>query len=229
MTESEALTPDQGPTMAQKTPISIDIFSDVICPWCFIGKRRLEQAAALHGGVEIKINWRAFLLNPAMRREGMDRQAYIQAKFGQAGASFYERIAGVGKDVGIDFNFAAIQRTPDSRPAHSLVLSAQGAAQDADADAVKQALLDAYFIEGLDIGDDAVLQEIADQYQVPYPADDAVFAQIEQDLVEASRLNIQGVPYFIVAQEWAISGAHPPETFQPLFDAAIAKTAAETS
>ena len=213
--------------MAEKTPILIDIFSDVICPWCFIGKRRLEQAAALHGGVEIKINWRAFLLNPAMRREGMDRQAYIQAKFGQAGASFYERIAGVGKDVGIDFNFAAIQRTPDSRPAHGLVLSAQSV--NGDADAVKQALLDAYFIEGRDIGDDAVLQEIADKFDVPYPADDTIMAQIERDLVEASRLNIQGVPYFIIAQEWAISGAHPPETFQPLFDAAIAKASAEAS
>ena len=216
--------------MTQKPPISIDIFSDVICPWCFIGKRRLEQAAALHGGVEITINWRAFLLNPAMRREGMDRQAYIQAKFGQAGASFYERIAGVGKDVGIDFNFAAIQRTPDSRPAHGLVLSAQNKSQGANAaDAVKQALLDAYFIEGRDIGDDAVLQEIADKFDVPYPADDAIMAQIERDLVEASRLNIQGVPYFIVAQEWAISGAHPPETFQPLFDAAIAKASAKAS
>ena len=213
--------------MAEKTPILIDIFSDVICPWCFIGKRRLEQAAALHGGVEIKINWRVFLLNPAMRREGMDRQAYIQAKFGQAGASFYERIAGVGKDVGIDFNFAAIQRTPDSRPAHGLVLSAQDG--HGDANAVKQALLDAYFIEGRDIGDDAVLQEIADKFDVSYPADDAIMAQIERDLVEASRLNIQGVPYFIVAQEWAISGAHPPETFQPLFDAAIAKASAEAS
>ena len=190
--------------MTEKTPISIDIFSDVICPWCFIGKRRLEQAAAMHGGVEIKINWRAFLLNPAMRREGMDRQAYIQAKFGQAGASFYEQIAGVGKDVGIDFNFAAIQRTPDSRPAHGLVLSAQDS--HGDANAVKQALLDAYFIEGRDIGDDAVLQKIADRFDVPYPANDAIMAQIERDLIEASRLNIQGVPYFIVAQEWAISG-----------------------
>ena len=213
--------------MTAKTPISIDIFSDVICPWCFIGKRRLEQAAALHGGVELKINWRAFLLNPAMRREGMDRQAYIQAKFGQAGASFYERIAGVGKDVGIDFNFAAIQRTPDSRPAHSLVLAAANDATGNKADDVKQTLLNAYFIEGRDIGDDAVLKEIADQFQITYPTDDVIMAQIERDLVEASRLNIQGVPYFIVSQEWAISGAHPPETFMPLFDAAIAKTAAQ--
>ena len=219
--------------MPQKPVIKIDIFSDVICPWCYIGKKRLEQAVEMHGGVELDINWRAFLLNPAMRRDGMDRQAYIQAKFGQAGASFYERIAGVGKDVGIDFNFAAIQKTPDSRPALSLVLSAshnfnqdgsiENTAHKDKANQVKQALFKAYFIEGRDIGDDAVLHDIAQTYDLPYPAHDEIFAKIERDLIEASRLNIQGVPYFIIQGEWAISGAHPPETFQPLFDAALAK------
>ena len=106
------------------TPIHIDIFSDVICPWCYIGQRRLEIAAEMHGNVSLNIQWRAFLLNPAMRREGMDRQAYINAKFGAAGASFYDRIADVGKEVGIDFNFAGIKRTPDSRPAQALLKSA---------------------------------------------------------------------------------------------------------
>jgi predicted DsbA family dithiol-disulfide isomerase len=204
--------------MSLKTRISIDIFSDIICPWCFIGKRRLELAIAQHRGVEVNITWRAFLLNPAMRREGMDRQAYIDAKFGQAGASFYERIAGTGKEVGINFNFAAITKTPDSRPAHSLVLSA-----GRQADAVKQALFDAYFLQGRDIGDDDVLQDIADQFGLTHPADQTVLDQINRDLAEANRLNIQGVPFFIIAGEWAISGAHPPETFMPLFDAAIAK------
>ena len=204
--------------MSLKTRISIDIFSDIICPWCFIGKRRLELAITQHGGVEVDITWRAFLLNPAMRREGMDRQAYIDAKFGQAGASFYERIAGTGKEVGINFDFAAITKTPDSRPSHSLVLSA-----GRQSDAVKQALFDAYFLQGRDIGDDDVLQDIADQFGLAYPADQTVFDQINRDLAEANRLNIQGVPFFIIAGEWAISGAHPPETFMPLFDAAIAK------
>jgi predicted DsbA family dithiol-disulfide isomerase len=153
-----------------------------------------------------------------MRRQGMDRQAYIDAKFGQAGASFYERISGVGKQVGIDFDFAAITKTPDSRPAHSLVLSANHRA-----DAVKQALFDAYFLQGRDIGDDQVLKEIADTFGLDYPANQTVFDQIDRDLSEANRLNIQGVPFFIIAGEWALSGAHPPETFMPLFDAAIAK------
>lgn len=210
--------------MSSKTRISIDIFSDIICPWCFIGKKRLQQAIEMHGGIDVDITWRAFLLNPAMRREGMDRQAYIQAKFGQAGTSFYERIASVGKEVGIDFDFAAIKKTPDSRPAHSLVLSA-----GQHADAIKQDLLDAYFLNGVDIGDDAVLNAIAEKYGLKYPADRVYLDQIDADLAEASRLNIQGVPFFIISNEWALSGAHPPETFMPLFDAAIAKKQGDTA
>ncbi len=200
------------------TPIRIDIFSDVICPWCYIGKRRLEIAAEMHGNVSLDIQWRAFLLNPAMRREGMDRQAYINAKFGSAGASFYDRIASVGEEVGINFNFAGITRTPDSRPAQALLKAA-----GPQAHALKQDMFDAYFINGEDIGDDAVLAKLAQQYNLAYPIDALHFTAVEHDLMEASRLNVQGVPFIIVAGEWAISGAHSPEAFQPLFDAALAK------
>ena len=202
------------------TPIHIDIFSDVICPWCYIGQRRLEIAAEMHGNVSLNIQWRAFLLNPAMRREGMDRQAYINAKFGAAGASFYDRIADVGKEVGIDFNFAGIKRTPDSRPAQALLKSAPDFKTAMD---LKQDLFQAYFINGQDIGDDSILADLATRHHLPYPSDPAFHAAVEQDLAEANRLNIQGVPFIIVEGEWAISGAHAPESFQPLFDAAIAK------
>ena len=202
------------------TPIHIDIFSDVICPWCYIGQRRLEIAAEMHGNVSLNIQWRAFLLNPAMRREGMDRQAYINAKFGAAGASFYDRIADVGKEVGIDFNFTGIKRTPDSRPAQALLKSAP---DFNSAMALKQDLFQAYFINGQDIGDDSILADLAERHHLPYPSDPAFHAAVEQDLAEANRLNIQGVPFIIVEGEWAISGAHAPESFQPLFDAAIAK------
>ena len=206
------------------TPIQIDIFSDVICPWCYIGKRRLEIAAEMHGNVSLDIQWRAFLLNPAMRREGMDRQAYINAKFGTAGASFYDRIADVGQEVGINFNFAGINRTPDSRPAQALLKSAGD-----KANALKQDMFDAYFINGVDIGDDQVLAEMAAKYGLNYPIEDRFHAAVEQDLMEASRLNVQGVPFIIVAGEWAISGAHAPESFQPLFDAALAKMNSPTA
>jgi predicted DsbA family dithiol-disulfide isomerase len=200
------------------TPIRIDIFSDVICPWCYIGKRRLELAAEMHGNVTLDIRWRSFLLNPAMQREGMDRQAYLNAKFGKAGDGFYDRIANVGKDVGIDFNFASISKTPDSRPALALLQSAGEKAND-----LKQDLFDAYFINGEDIGDDDVLAKIAKKYRLPYPSEQSCHAAVEQDLMEAGRLGIQGVPFIIIEGELAISGAHAPETFQPLFDAALAK------
>ena len=198
--------------------IAIDIFSDVICPWCFIGKRRLEIAAEIHGNVTLDIHWRAFLLNPGMRREGMDRQAYINAKFGSAGTDFYNRIATVGQDVGIPFNFSGITRTPDSRPAQALLKSS-----GIHANALKQDLFDAYFIHGEDIGDEAVLTGLAERYQLPFPSLPDAVAAVEQDLSEASQLGIQGVPFIIVEGEWAISGAHAPESFQPLFDAALAK------
>lgn len=200
--------------------IPVDIFSDVICPWCLIGKRRLEKAVEQHGGVELAIRWRAFLLNPGMRREGMDRQAYIDAKFGVAGTSFYDRIASVGREAGIDFRFDQITRTPDSRPAHGLVLSAGD-----HADAVVEELFSAYFHEGVDIGDEAWLEALAKRHGIPTPASDSIRKQIDQDLKDAARLGIQGVPFFVFNGEMAISGAHPPESFLPLFDAVIAQSA----
>ncbi|XDZ66945.1 DsbA family oxidoreductase [Alphaproteobacteria bacterium LSUCC0684] len=204
--------------MSMKTTISVDIFSDVICPWCMIGKKRLEDAALLHGGVTLKINWRAFLLNPNMPPEGMERKTYIQNKFGNAGPSFYARIAATGKDAGIVFQFDAIKRTPDSRPALLLVLGADKAAND-----VKGDIFHAYFQKGVDISDDAFLGDLAKRYQIPHPASESLRRKLEKDLGEAARLGIQGVPYFVFENQWAISGAHPPESFLPLIDAAIAQ------
>ncbi len=204
--------------MATKTSISVDIFSDVICPWCMIGKKRLEDAVELHGGISLRINWRAFLLNPNMPPEGMDRQLYIQKKFGNAGPGFYARIAATGKDAGIDFQFERILRTPDSRGAIALVLSADKASDD-----LKQDLFNAYFQQGTDISSNDFLTDLAGRYHIPYPSSEGVRRKLEKDLSEAQRLGIQGVPYFIFENQWALSGAHPPESFLPLFDAVIAQ------
>ena len=199
----------------QKT-VAVDFFSDIVCPWCLIGKRRLEQAAELHGGVALDIRWRSFLLNPNMPEGGMDRGDYLSAKFGGAAASLYERIAAAGQEAGIGFRFEAITRTPDSRPAHNLVLAAGDGAG-----AVIDELFEAYFIKGVDIGDEAVLKDVAARHSVPYPAD-AYAGRIEGDLEEAARLGIQGVPFFVFDGGMAISGAHPPKTFLPIFDAVLA-------
>ena len=212
--------------MTSLIPIQIDVFSDVICPWCFIGKKRLDMAAEIHGGVMLDIQWRVFLLNPGMRPEGMDRKAYTEAKFGTAATSFYDRIASVGKEIGIPFAFNKITRTPDSRPAHGLILSAK---KGDHANNLVEDLFKAYFIDGVDIGDPDVLANYAEKYDLAHPASELINRQIETDLKDAGRIGISGVPFFVFEQEWAISGAHPPESFLPLFDAVINRRLNETT
>ena len=177
--------------MASKTAIEVEFYSDIVCPWCMIGKTRLEQAAAEHGGVELSLRWRSFLLNPKMPREGMDRASYLNAKFGGAADGLYERIAAAGEEAGIGFRFDAITRTPDSRPAHSLIQSAGDGA-----DALVNELFESYFINGLDIGDDKLLENMATRHSLPYPPEARHVDQIDRDLEDASRLGIHGVPFY---------------------------------
>ena len=198
-----------------KREIVVEMFADIICPWCLIGERRLAEAAKTHGGVDLKLRWRVFLLNPNMPPEGMDRQDYINRKFGVSGEAVYERIASVGSEAGIDFAFDKIKRTPDSRLAHALILSA-GEHQEKVIDKIFQA----YFIKGIDI-DEAFLTDLAKRYEVTFPPPKSAIEQIDADLSDAVRLGIEGVPFFIFPGEFALSGAHPPQTFLPLFDAAL--------
>ena len=104
--------------------VTIDLYADIICPWCYIGKKRLETALAERPNIEFTINWRAFLLNPSMPPAGMDRQAYLAAKFGHAASAIYGRIAMAGLDAGISFAFSRIDRTPDTKPLHKLLIGA---------------------------------------------------------------------------------------------------------
>lgn len=199
-----------------KIQIRVDIFSDVICPWCYIGWKRIEDAAKMHKGIELDISWRAFLLNPSMPAAGMDRQAYIKAKFGQAGMTFYERITDVGRQVGIAFNFSAIERTPDSRPAHQIIKAAGKNSHN-----IKLKMMADYFEHGIDIGTAEYQTNIIKLLNILPSQLEIAKTQVDADLEEASMMDIHGVPYFIIDQRWAVSGAHPPHAFQPLFDAAI--------
>ena len=135
----------------------IEIFSDVICPWCFIGRRRLARALETRPGLDPDIRWRAFQLNPGMPAEGMARQDYLALKFGaQGGGPVYDRIRETGRSEGIDFRFDAIERTPSTLAAHRLIRES-GERQTA----VVDALFDAYFLNGEDIGDTGRLADIA--------------------------------------------------------------------
>jgi predicted DsbA family dithiol-disulfide isomerase len=210
----------------------IDIVSDVICPWCFIGKRRLESALASWTGETAQISWRPFQLNPDMPRAGLEREAYLRAKFGDAGGGGrFVQVAAVGAEVGIDFAFDRIRRTPNTLQAHRLIRwSADLDAQDA----MVEALFRAYFLAGEDIGDDATLIRIA--HGAGFDADTvAAYLATDQDAEQVRgedafmrQIGISGVPCFIVDRKFALSGAQPTEAFHEVFEAARREREAPT-
>jgi predicted DsbA family dithiol-disulfide isomerase len=192
-------------------PVVIEIASDVICPWCYIGKRRLEKALALVGGeVKPEIRWLPFQLNPDMPKEGIARAEYRKAKFGSAerARGLDARVAAEGQGEGITFAFERMERTPNTVAAHELIDLAQ---KQGKGTAVVDALFKGYFEEALDIGDAAVLAEIAAKAGVsgwPQQADGPQVAALEEDV---RNLGISAVPTFILDRKLGVSGAHPPE------------------
>ena len=201
--------------------VNVEIYADIICPWCYIGKKRLDAAFAARRHVTPRYIWRGFLLNPGMPAEGMDRQAYLHNKFGSAAAAVYGRIAAAGLDNGIAFNFDKITRTPDSRGVHHVLLSAQN-----NVEILSEAFYQAYFIGGKDIGNPDIIAAIVDEAGVDIDLDtvysSATQRQLEQDLFMARQLQLDGVPYFIFAEQYAVAGAHLSEHFLPVIDAATA-------
>ncbi len=193
--------------MDRAKALKVEVVSDVICPWCYIGKRRLEKAlAALGGELSAEIRWLPFQLNPGMPREGMPRAAYRKAKFGsvERGRQLDARVIAEGKSEGIDFAFDRIERTPNTVAAHQLIALAQNQNQVVDA------LFHAYFEEAKDIGDPAVLAEIAEQCGVTgWPEEARDVSALERDVRE---LGISAVPTFVFDRKSGVSGAYPAET-----------------
>lgn len=203
----------------------IDIFSDPICPWCFIGKRRMEMALERLDRRSVTVRWRAFQLNPSMPSEGMDRASYLALKFGGAdrAAQIYETIRKAGTGVGIHFAFDRITRTPNTVAAHRLIRYASREGRDGE---VVEALFRAYFLDGLDIGDSGTLAGIAEGCSLErtavesYLAGDADRQEILAEHDFAVSMDIDGVPCFIVDGRYAVVGAQEPEAFGPVFDLA---------
>lgn len=192
--------------------LTIEIASDVICPWCYIGKRRLEKALALvKDEIAPQIRWLPFQLNPDMPAQGMPRAEYRKAKFGsvERGRELDARVAAEGRREGIEFAFERMQRTPNTVAAHRLIQLAQ---EQGSAAAVVDALFRAYFEEAQDIGDAAVLAEIARRCGVakwPESADEKEVAALEEEM---RGLGISAVPTFIFDRKAGVSGAQPPES-----------------
>ena len=195
----------------------IDIYSDVVCPWCYIGKRRLDAALSTAGIGEVDIRWHAFQLNPDLPPGGVDRRQYLEAKFGgpEGATRVHDRVREAGKAAGIDFRFEDISRSPNTFDAHRLL---RLAAQQGKQHAMKEKLMQAYFLEGRDLGDPRVLTEIAGETGLSgdihaWLDSDAESAGVRQDLADAARLQITGVPFFIFGGRYAIAGAQPTEIF----------------
>lgn len=219
--------------MQPSPPLVVDVVSDVVCPWCFIGKRKLEAALAelaqSDAGVATVVRWHPFQLNPDLPAGGIARSTYVNAKFGGAAgaAEVYARIARVGHDVGIAFRFDQIGVQPNTFDAHRLIAWAQA---DGNAGPLVERLFNAFFIEARAIGDVASLAAIAAESGLSETAartmleSDAMRDVVTAESREAVDVGIQGVPCMIFNGTLALSGAHDPPT---LLDAiAKARTAA---
>ncbi|MGP9821981.1 DsbA family oxidoreductase [Salinarimonas sp. NSM] len=222
-------TPDTPAPDAQTTPIPVAVVSDPICPWCWLGAARLRRGAA-EARIPITLSWRPFQLNPDMPREGMDRAAYRAAKMGAARSDALDaEMTRLGAEEGLDYRFAAQTRTPSTRRAHALIAFA--AAQGRD-DALAEALFRAYFTRGADLADDAVLLACATEAglaadQARTALDDTALADlVAREEARARALGVSGVPFFVVADRWAISGAQPAELWREALAEIAAKRAA---
>lgn len=204
--------------------LSIDIFSDVVCPWCFIGKRHLDRALASwreeQPQCETTVRWRPFFLNPDTPESGEPYRPFLEKKFGgpEKLAEIWQRVSEAGRGAGIEFAFEKIELRANTLNAHRLIHHAQRAepGERAVADLV-EALFAAQFLAGRHIGDRAVLAAVAGECGMDseavrrYLDSDEDADAVRAAAGEAPRLGISGVPFFIFNQRLAASGAHPPE------------------
>ena len=206
--------------------MEIQIFFDTVCPWCYIGKRRIEKALALRPSVEIQLVWRPFLLNREMPTEGIDRTAYLVRKFGSEARvrRVYGAIAEAGESVDIDFAFDRIGRTPNSVNSHRLI---HFALSNGGNEKIVESLFFEYFIRGLDIGRKDVLFDIGLRAGLngdilgPYLEGEEDVDFVYSENHRAHRIGISGVPAFIFNKKMVISGAQEPTILARMIDAAV--------
>jgi len=210
---------------ASEAPIEVGLIADLACPWCHLGLVRLDRARAMRPALEVRLRWWPFFLNPQMPPEGMDRQAYLRAKFGgEANArSIYARIREAGRADGVEFAFERMPRTPNTLLAQRLILLAE---QEGLGEAMIRGLFQALFVDGRDIGDLEQLIGLAagaglERAAVArYLAGEQGASEVIAGHRRAEALGVRGVPVFVVDREHAIAGAQPPEVLVGLLDLA---------
>jgi predicted DsbA family dithiol-disulfide isomerase len=210
--------------------MQIDVISDTVCPWCFIGKRRLTRAMAMRGDVGFDVRWRPFRLDPTIPKDGLDRQAYLKAKFGEGGlVEAHRLLTEEGAKEGIVFAFDAIKRAPNTLDSHRLIRWAETAGVQ---DEVVERLFIAYFENGEDIGDIRVLSDIADLCGMDgvdiakMLESDTDTALVEREETLAREMGVTGVPAIIFGGRIAVSGAREPEILAAAIDKAMETDAA---
>jgi len=219
--------------MPHAASVRIDVVSDVVCPWCFIGKRRLEKAIALNPDIPVEVHWRPYFLNDWIPREGMSREQYLTTKFGspERYKGIAQRVAEAAAEEGLVYASEKMKRQPNTLDCHRLIRWAEGIGKAAEA---KQRLMDLYFTEGADLTNEAVLVQAAadvgldpEDVRAALESDQDV-EQIEHEARSAKEAGIEGVPMFIFAGLFAVSGAQAPEYLaEAIARAAQAQAAAE--
>jgi predicted DsbA family dithiol-disulfide isomerase len=205
--------PPYSPLMVQ-----LDIISDPICPWCYIGKAQLDRAIAETGANPFDIGWRIFQLNPDMPREGMERKRYLEAKFGgtERARAVYQRVEAAAAEAGLEVHFDRIPKTPNTMDAHRLIRWSRTTGNQS---ALVDLLFRRYFAEGADISDHEVLLEAAEQVGMERAivgrllASDADLDLLHEEEAAARRMGVNGVPCFIVGGRYVLQGAQPAETW----------------
>jgi predicted DsbA family dithiol-disulfide isomerase len=209
-------------------PLRIDVVSDVVCPWCFIGKRRLEKAIALKPDIPVEVHFQPYFLNDWIPREGLSREEYLTKKFGSVEryAGMAKRVAAAAAEEGLTYASDKIARQPNTLDAHRLIRWADEIGQAA---CMKQRLMDLYFAEGADLTDHEVLVGTAADCGLDgdrvrgWLASDKDVAAIEKQAKTAKEAGIDGVPTFIFGGKFAVSGAQTPEYLAQAIEQAAAE------
>jgi predicted DsbA family dithiol-disulfide isomerase len=212
--------------MPDQKPLRIDVVSDIVCPWCFIGKRRLEKALALKPNVPVEVHFRPYFLNDWIPRDGISREEYLTTKFGSVEhySHIAQRVAAAARAEGLTYAVDKISRQPNTTDAHRLI---HWADKIGKAPQMKQKLMDLYFTEGADLTDRAVLAKAAADIGLGDVsadlASDKDAAEVEREALAAKEAGIQGVPMYILGGRFAISGAQDPNYLAQAIERAAAE------
>lgn len=208
---------------ADQAPLKIDIVSDVMCPWCYIGKRRFEMARELVPHIPMDVSWRPFQLDATLPNEGIDRQVYMSNKFGspEQAEEAYAHVREAGRAEGIPFAFERIEVSANTLNAHRLIRWAGSAGKQ---DEIVEALFRAYFVEGKHLGHADTLLEAAAEGEMDRAGvlqlleSDTDLAETARDVEQAHAMGITGVPAFVVGDKYLMAGAQEPSQLAELFE-----------